>query len=69
MCEIQQTGTPGRTFRVPYREKLKRKTGSVRRLYCGLETIRTQQSVFQPESLAERNGCRECTGHHLCERE
>ena len=37
--------------------------------YCGLETIRTQQSVFQPESLAERNGCRECTGHHLCERE
>ena len=48
---------------------VKSSKGSVRRLYCGLETSRTQQSVFQPESLAERNGCRECTGHHLCERE
>ena len=44
-------------------------TGSVRRLYRRLETIRSEESVLQPESLAERNGCRECTGHHLRKRE
>lgn len=37
----------------------------MRRLYRRLETIRSEESVLQPESLAERNGCRECTGHHL----
>ena len=56
-------------FVFPIVKSSKGETGSVRRLYRRLETIRSEESVLQPESLAERNGCRECTGHHLRKRE
>ena len=64
---MEQAGAPGRTLRIPYRQECQREKGSLRRLYRQLAAPAAEQPLLRTEPLAERDGCRKRTSHHLCQ--